>query len=494
MIYLLKMRKVSLFLVLIFILIAGIFYRLHWWPDELSFAYEQARDAVASQKIYQERKLTLIGPTTDIDGIYAGPLAYYFTGFFYHYFGKNPANIALPMILVNLSTILIIFFIGNKLLGRTVGILSALVFAFSFEVASYSLWLSNPPLSLPLIILAYYLVYLSFAKNQKFLPLAFLLTGLAVQSEIALITSLIPYFIIYLFYKKEKIQPRIIILSGLSLLVSLINFPVFEIRHKFLITNNLLKTIAVQESSKNLIDYLNLYLRGLAREFSLVLFPIHGFLAGVLTVSLLVYLYRKIKHSKKQNREPWAFITVWMLSTIFMFSVNAPFTTAEYVFIGVGAPIVLLFSSFVGELFKKTKTGAVIILLLVMAANFRAWTTYYPSPQNRILDSQRGMMLKDELAVIDYTYLQAAGKPFKVDTITSPLFVSPLWDYLYSWYGQEKFGYLPVKDADAEFSFLIVDPGRGSAFDKEKEKILNDFIQKTSPGVSNFGYFAVYRK
>jgi hypothetical protein len=52
----------------------GLAIRLWKWPDYLNFDFEKARDLIDSMKIYSNRKLTLIGPTTEVEGIFHGPL------------------------------------------------------------------------------------------------------------------------------------------------------------------------------------------------------------------------------------------------------------------------------------------------------------------------------------------------------------------------------------------------------------------------------------
>lgn len=491
-------KKTQLIIFFIFLVTLSLINKIKWLPtNNISFAYEQVRDAVASQNIFLQKKLTLIGPTTDVDGIFAGPLSYYFNGFIYSLFGKNPINLAVFYILFNLTLIPIVFYVSKKLFNETVGIISSILFAFSFEVSSYGLWLSNPPFSLPFIILGYFLVYWSFAKNQKILPLAFFLTGIAVQSEIALITSLLPYTVIYCVYGREKLKLTTILFSFLSLLISLINFPLFEIRHNFLMSKRLFEFLFNGGISGNLVELLVNFSKGLIKEFTNVLFPLSHTGAAILSIILLAFLLRKILQQKKAKEGPWFFILVWILSTFFMFFVRAPFLTAEYAFIGTNAPITILASVFIVEIGKKSKLFAGLILSLLVLGNITAWNKNYPDPRKRILDSQRGMMLKDELAVIDYTYKQANGKPFSVSTVTFPLYISPLWDYLYSWYGQENYHYLPVQDTKQHF--LIIDVGREdsfeAAFEMAKEKTIKDLNAKSIlEETRKFGGFTVEKR
>ena len=56
---------------------------------------------------------------------------------------------------------------------------------------------------------------------------------------------------------------------------------------------------------------------------------------------------------------------------------------------------------------------------------------------------QKDMVLSKQLDAIDYTYQQAGGENFSLNTLTSPLFINTTWSYLYNWYGTNNYKYLP---------------------------------------------------
>lgn len=473
-------KKSNWQIILILIILLGLFWRLKWWPNEVTFGYEQARDAMAAQELFAGKKFTLIGPTTEIEGLFHGPIYYYFIGLPYHLFGKNPASVSLTHLLANLLSLPIIFWVGKKLFNPRVGIIAAFLYAISFEVASYSLWLSNPSPGLPLIILTYYLFYLGLTEKEKYLPWACFLLGLTVQWDLIIVMQLIP-ILVFAWLIKKKLSLKEIFVSGLAFLAPLSTYPLFEVRHDFLMTRKFFEVLASQDADfRNIFEYLWVYLSGLAREFANVLLPIHGFFAGVLMLVLLCFLWQKLKAGKKKEKKLYLFITIWLFSTAPVFLITAAVTNSEFSFFGVSAAIALLTASFISELWKKKKLWlAGGILLVILLANLRAWKTYFPDPMRKLFDAQRGLILKDALGVIDYTYEQAGGKSFYVETITVPLYISPLWDYLYSWYGVEKYGYLPEKDREAEIQFLVIEPGWGDTYQIFRQKDVADMDQRT---------------
>ena len=75
-----KVNKTYLILFLIFIL--ALLARLIFIPQNFLFGFEQGRDAQIAQDIIHLRKLTLIGPKTDIAGIFHGVWYYYILSIF----------------------------------------------------------------------------------------------------------------------------------------------------------------------------------------------------------------------------------------------------------------------------------------------------------------------------------------------------------------------------------------------------------------------------
>ncbi|MBP9759630.1 hypothetical protein KBD45_08110, partial [Candidatus Dojkabacteria bacterium] len=50
----------------------------------------------------------------------------------------------------------------------------------------------------------------------------------------------------------------------------------------------------------------------------------------------------------------------------------------------------------------------------------------------------------DSLALIDHTYAVAELAQFSIDSYTESYPYNAVWSYLYSWYGQNKYGYIPT--------------------------------------------------
>lgn len=82
---------------------------------------------------------------------------------------------------------------------------------------------------------------------------------------------------------------------------------------------------------------------------------------------------------------------------------------------------------------------------------------FLTDPSKRLFDFFQGQFYKTDIAAVKYIYEESENSNFKVDTVTSPLLISPLWDYLLSWYSQKNSLPLP-KRTDERIQFLIIEP------------------------------------
>jgi hypothetical protein len=128
--------------------------------QHLFFGFEQGRDALRIQSLLHLEDVFLVGPKTDIDGIFHGPWYYYLMTIPYFIGRGEPLAASVFLILLN-ATIPVIFFfwwyqISHK---KSIGIVAAAASLFSFELFAYSRWLSNVSPALPLFTAGYYCLW-----------------------------------------------------------------------------------------------------------------------------------------------------------------------------------------------------------------------------------------------------------------------------------------------------------------------------------------------
>lgn len=473
-------KDYKVFFIILILLFLGALLRLKFWPGSLSFGHEQANDFITAGNIFFEKKITLLGPMSEIDGIFHSPVYYYLIGPIIFLFGKNPAWVTLFILFSNLCCIPIVYLFGKKLFNKTIGTISAIIFTFSFEVVSYSVWIANASVGLPFILLTYFYLYKSVKENQKYLPISFLFLSLAATFDLLFLINIIAISVIFLIYNNNKLKIKTTVLSVIAFILPLITYPIFELRHNFLMSRSFLSFVGMQDTDyTGFFKYLSIYIEAVFREFTNVFFPLNGFVAGVFMILLAVFLIRKIKENNI-SKNPWVFLAVWSLATFpnFLFKARVIFT--EYALIGTNTPLIIIAGAYLYEIIRNNKTRlALIIIFTSIAVNIIACNRYIPNPRKKLLDSQRGIQLKDTLAVIDYTYNKSSGNLFTVHTITVPLNISKLWDYLYSWYGQGKYGRLPSKDQETDIIYLIIENGGGYTYDFYKQQRSDQLNQTT---------------
>ena len=148
--------------VILFILfVVAVALRFYLLPENLFFGPEQGIDFAVIKNIVIDHKLTLIGSKTDISGIFHGPLYYYLATVPFVISDGNPVFISLFLIVLNSVSVIFIYVLGKELFNKRVGLIAACLFTVSFSAIMYARWLSNPPLSIPLVCLFFLFLFTS---------------------------------------------------------------------------------------------------------------------------------------------------------------------------------------------------------------------------------------------------------------------------------------------------------------------------------------------
>src|SRR5438309_774481 len=109
-----KKSKITIF-ILGFLIVVAFLLRFYLIPQNLFFGYEQGRDMLVVKDIALDHKLTLIGPKTDIDGVFHGPLFYYLSAIPFLITKGNPIGISAFFIAISSLTVIPLYFLGKEL-------------------------------------------------------------------------------------------------------------------------------------------------------------------------------------------------------------------------------------------------------------------------------------------------------------------------------------------------------------------------------------------
>jgi hypothetical protein len=490
---------------LFFILLLAVTLRIFSWQGSLTFGYDQARDAFISTSIYTKDLIKILGPMTDIQGLYHGVAYYYLLAPFYFLGNGNPYFPFFALIMLNSLIIFPIYFLGMKIFKSVfIGTLSALFFACSFEMTQYARWLSNPSPAILAIAVAFLGLWFWINDHPAGLILASFAIGLSVQFQLFLIYTLINIpIILYVF--RPKIIKGSLIFSVFAFFLATSSMIAAEIKFGFRGLRALISFFITQDLfQKSFTDIFLLFINRLVNVFYYNLFGINLVLAGILGSYLILQGVKTVKRQK-----PIAFLLIWLFSNTILYFFTG--TIANFISLGLGIPAILLVSNFLGKKFQaKNYLFFFSLFLIVLVGNFKSIMRY--NPQGSILFSvQEKMLLKDELDLIDYTYKEAKGRPFSINTVTNPLFINTTWAYLYNWQRAQKYNYLPYwrgkgqagylgeeifADANHEtkLHFLIIEPTRGiPSYFVDWTKIVENQRSKLLE-TKNFGNFVVEKR
>jgi len=461
-------------LILLLIIFLGILLRLIYFKSPLTFFYDQARDAVTSMEIWQNDPIKILGPQTDAKGLFHGPLYWYLISPFYFFSNGNVWVTRFALIIINCVNIFVIFkFTQSLFKNKKISLLSSFLFAISFEAIQYARWLSNPAPALLTITLSFFFLH-EFIKGKKWalVPLI-IFWGLSIQFQLFLLYQPLVFLIIWIStkgIKLPKISIKVYIASFIAFLITFLSFIASEIKFKFQGMKALLLLLSENKSTSGFLSSTKVFIENLNKVTYYNIAGVNKYYASILLILIMLLTVIFIKKSKDKNSFKLLFI--WLISPLITYILKGP--NAYFLNIGMLVPLIILASYFLITYSKKyLLITAVIFSLLVYGNIFQVITKNKEG--ETLFTVQKQMILGDELKIIDWIYKESEGKPFKINTITNPLFINSTWAYLFNWHGLNKYGYMPywwgetqvdvpgskIKFADSSDSnlhFLIIEP------------------------------------
>ena len=505
-----RLQNYSKYLLIIIAFLAAIVVR--WWfipGGAISFAYDQARDGFIVQELLQG-DLKLLGPSVSgVPGLAHGVLYYYLIAPAYYFGHGDPRIVAYFLSFMGalgvFTTFSLSFLLTKKVLPS---ILSAFIFAFSFESVQYANLLTNASMGVWFTPLVYIGLYLWIKKAWKWSPIfTGLSLGLAVQSEVALAYHFAP-IIFWLSIFRKEIKLKDVLISGLSFLVAVSTMIASEVKFGFPGIKGVLYLLGGQDQisgGKELSDFISIFLNQTGKTFAFNIFPLNIVFGGILGFFMLIYSTASEWGIIKKEILTWQ---TFLASYILAHFLALPFggTNMRHLMVGAGVGIAVFTGIFISKYFSKNKIIFAAAILMVIGSNI--YKTFKENINGQtIFPLQLDLVLSKELKAIDYTYMKADGKPFSISTLTSPLHVNTLWSYLYNWYGKEKYGYIPywvgrdqvgtlgnnlgTPPSNVTNHFFIIEPTYGIpelwvTYAKGDQESMSGFIEKT-----NFGEIVV---
>lgn len=429
---------------LIFIL--ALLVRFYAFKESIYFSFDQARDAFSAQEIYTKHDLKFIGPPVSGDiGLFHGPLYWYIAGPIYLLGGGSIEFVSAVFRVVNALGVFLVFAVAVNLFSPMVGLMSAFIYAVSFEQSQYSLYLGNPTLG----VLSVMLIFLGFSwiyakkKYVRFSPLVIGLgLGAAVQFNLmyAYLFLVVASGLLILRSEIKKIKVKYWTGGVFVLVLLLSTYLLVEIKHHFrsiFIAARMLKN-GVQflggESSKYALfsdKFITMVKDNLSGRGTSSVLAI-----GIGSIIIILCLWRALKN--KSNR----IVFLWMMGWVFLMLFGGH--TGYYTNAGLGVGLIVAFADLLWTVNNKLRLLFVILILsLVLFVNLKEISIQQPKGVILEFVVQPSMLLVDEEKVIDYMYTEAHGISFTVRQTGIPYLVPSVWAYLFDHYGATKWGYYP---------------------------------------------------
>jgi hypothetical protein len=148
------------FWICVMLFVVAVVLRSSHITTHLFFGFEQGRDAIQVQDIFQGKDIALVGPKTDIDGIFHGPWYYYFMVLPY-VIGKGNPLVAIAFLIAfsSLTPVVTYCTVHEMTKSRWWAALAGLLVASSYLMIQYARWLSNVSPALPLMSMLLWCVW-----------------------------------------------------------------------------------------------------------------------------------------------------------------------------------------------------------------------------------------------------------------------------------------------------------------------------------------------
>ncbi|EKD89963.1 MAG: hypothetical protein ACD_32C00109G0005 [uncultured bacterium] len=387
----------SPFIILFFILILGLFFRLYKLEIFYSWGHDQDLFAWIAKDIVIDHHLRLIGQETSITGVFIGPIFYYLMAVSLALFNMNPLGANISAVIISLSTIVSIYWVFSQFFGKKIGLTGAFFYAVSPGIILFDRWIvPTQPTSLWCVWFLY--ILLSILKGNFPLVLLGLLIGLIWHVHVAFIPLLILIPIAWWLSKMQgyriKITAKSIVISLLLIFTLLLPFFTFEIRHGFQQIKGLTRATYEEKGDVKGMDRLRKVFNVSGRALSGIVLldknaslPKEFFMSLVpLLLLLIFYLYK----TKIITRNQTVIIGLWIgidLLGQFLSKRSIP----EYYFANFIVVQILVISVFISTFNLKRGLSFTPLLLgmYLFAATF--WFVTQPDDPGGFLQKRRAI-------------------------------------------------------------------------------------------------------
>lgn len=402
--------------------------------NNVLFAGDQARDALAVKELLVDRQFPLVGPPTSLFGTYDGALWYYFLAIGYALFSLHPFGAVLLVLVISVATTGILMEKIKKELSPEVGLLSGLTLSgvWDFFMLTRS---AAPPFVVVFMTLILILILVDMLAGKNRVLLAATLVGLGMHVEVA--ATIVP-FLLFLsvtgwMFLRRRLSLVSFFLGVAAIAVSFLPHFVFEIQTNFSQTRAVVAEFRKPGGS---------FAASSAQQMTLSLS--HAVARGVFpanrALSVFAFSAVALLAIRHRNRFVARFIG---LTVLFIFLAWGFFSTNQlwnYWHTLAIAPLVFV-AFLLGSITLGGRLGTILIAAVV-AVQLATFTTRLGEWNRTSTTDLR--LLRHELQRIDEIYQTANGRQFSFRNNLATMYDTS-FSYLFWWYGRTHYGYLPCR-------------------------------------------------
>jgi hypothetical protein len=475
---------------------------LRWWlaaEGRFPFTWDFGRDMLWVRQLTIMHKPMLVGAWGSLDGTYFGPAYYYFLVLpLWLSHGDPRAAVAAVSLTLGLL-IPILFWFGKRYFNLHTAIIWAAGVAFLPVFIKLSLY-SFPQQLVPFLFACFVILQWQLINHPRLITLSALILISSLFFHFEPVNTPAAYFIltgvcVYLIGRRRLSFSSV--LHPLNFLAGFIPFIpnlIFDLRHGWGQAQAFWRLLSGRDTS--LIGHISILDRLVDRPIQFIQHFYHTFFAGqswplaILLVLIAVYLIIR-------RRLPPIFpgltsinfllLLTWNLFALLTYFIAYPRLLKDYYLYMLPVLYLLAAGTWLGGLIQRRRLTPRInyfFLLVLLCLNF------FYLHQSRYF-AAGPELYRTQQAAVDSVYRHAAGQPFEAYAYT-PVVYDYTYQYLFSWYGHRRYGYIPAiyaylpdkpeyvqdkhyydldkpthADSHPLQSYLIIEPGDHPAYSRE---------------------------
>ena len=421
------------------------------------FWFDQARDAIQATQLWHGN-LKLMGPSASgtNDTVYHGVLYYYLIAPWYGIFGGDPTWPSYFLSFLGALAIPLNYWLGFAITKKkSIALTLAFLLSISSQAVVLSTLLGNPTIALvafPLFFLSTWKLFYENQQSKRWWLVLGLSYGWLVQAAIWLFPLIfIPIISFYLLYLsdqkslKKQIKFSSILISVIATLFVTSSMIAAQIKLASTGVFTIQRVVEGNSGHERASMYLlSEYVFAYGKKITNVYFPSHAIVALILFGFCATQLH-KLEFKKRQ------FYLLLFFGPI-LISIIFPRNNDHFFFM-IDIPLYLLLIESIQLINIPRKSLQVLILGLVFVLSNLSELNYLKQNHLSTFDTW-GSSLTDSLSLVDVTYTAAESHPFSIDSYTEAYRYNTIWSYLYSWYGQSKYGYTPTYTGTSQVGMI----------------------------------------